>query len=157
MKGGINKMKMKNKYKIKNKSVEIYYSNKYGNCTIGMDKKDFNKRKKHTWCVVKDNNNFYSVTKINGHMIKMHRFLLNLKDKKLLVDHKNRNGLDNRRKNIRVTNTRINGRNRSISKNNTTGFTGVRKYKNSFIAQWFENDINKVKNMDMNLQKKKKR
>jgi len=33
--------------------------------------------------------------------ILMHRFILGLKDPKVVVDHKNHNGLDNRRENIR--------------------------------------------------------
>lgn len=41
------------------------------------------------------------------------------------IDHKNRNGLDNRRRNLRRASESQNQMNRGLPKNNTSGFKGV--------------------------------
>ena len=58
----------------------------------------------------------------------MHRLILNAK-KGEQVDHINRNGLDNRKKNLRLCSHSQNGINRPFQKNNSSGFKGVHKYK----------------------------
>ena len=61
--------------------------------------------------------------------IRMHRELLNLdygaKDKRI-VDHINRNKLDNRRENLRIATPSVNNANRGPTKANTSGYKGVR-------------------------------
>lgn len=57
--------------------------------------------------------------------VSMHRQILGLTDPKILTDHKNGNGLDNRRENLRPCNAEENARNQRISKRNTSGFKGV--------------------------------
>ena len=66
---------------------------------ILINKRDAKKAFRYTWCVSKTG---YAVANINHKVVKMHRYLLNLKDPKIIIDHKNRNKLDNRRKNIRI-------------------------------------------------------
>ena len=56
--------------------------------------------------------------------IQMHRVILNTPDG-LLVDHKNNNGLDNRKNNIRNCTYAENARNQKLSKRSSTGFKGV--------------------------------
>lgn len=56
--------------------------------------------------------------------IKLHRLLLKPKPNEL-VDHKNGDGLDNRRSNLRVCNKAQNGQNSKRPSNNTTGFKGI--------------------------------
>lgn len=53
-----------------------------------------------------------------------------------IVDHKNRNRLDNRRDNLRVCNSKESIRNRGLNKNNSTGYKGVylNKKKNKYQA-----------------------
>jgi HNH endonuclease len=46
----------------------------------------------------------------------LHRFLLGMDDPKQKIDHKNGDGLDNRRCNLRIATTRQNAQNRSNSK-----------------------------------------
>lgn len=50
------------------------------------------------------------------------------------TDHIDRNGLNNRRGNLRETNPSLNGRNRRFAINNTSGRTGVRKTRNFYVA-----------------------
>ena len=57
---------------------------------------------------------------------RLHRILMN-DPNGLLIDHINRKPYDNRLENLRIVTTRQNLRNCSISKNNTTGTTGVIK------------------------------
>lgn len=92
---------------------------------------DFDIISKKNWCIQRDYNTFYAVSaepRVNGkqEMIKMHRFILGLHagDEKT-VDHINRNGLDNRRCNLRIVTRSINAYNRRIHKNNTSGYRGV--------------------------------
>jgi len=63
----------------------------------------------------------------------LHRFLLNTKAG-MVVDHINRNPLDNRRCNLRECNQSQNVGNRSFSKNNTSGFKGVSFLKG--LGKW---------------------
>ena len=55
----------------------------------------------------------------------MHRVILGLTDKNVFVDHINRDGLDNRRANLRIATRSQNGANRTINATNKTGFRGV--------------------------------
>ena len=57
----------------------------------------------------------------------MHRFLLNVQENdKHLVDHINRNPLDNRVNNLRIADNTLNCINTNKYKNNKTGQKGVR-------------------------------
>lgn len=56
----------------------------------------------------------------------LHRFILGLTDPRILVDHKNRYGLDNRRENLRLATVSQNGANAHKHRDGTTSrFKGV--------------------------------
>lgn len=61
----------------------------------------------------------------------MHRFIMNLYDNSLCVDHINGDTLDNRRENLRICTHSQNMRNRRPSAKSTSGFKGVNWNKNS--------------------------
>lgn len=105
----------------------------HGEHTIFIDGEDFDKVKDYKWSVHKDHNNFYALSKINGKTIKMHRLLLGFP--KHIVDHKNGNGLDNRRENLRTCLHAENMYNRKKQSKTSSIYKGVyfnkqcKKYK----------------------------
>ena len=73
----------------------------------------------------------------------MHRFILELSDPKISVDHINHNGLDNRRENMRICSQSENLRNRNKSENLSSKYKGVyfSRHAQKFKAQiqWKKN------------------
>ena len=71
----------------------------------------------------------------------MHRFLLGVYDPKVFVDHKDHNGLNNARNNLRQATNSQNLQNRGKQKNNTSGLKGVTWDKNNhkWVAQIWDN------------------
>lgn len=68
---------------------------------------------------------------------KLHRVIMGVTDPKVVVDHINRNRLDNRKVNLRLCTNQENCRNMSLKKNNTSGFSGVMwdKTRNKWVAR----------------------
>lgn len=62
--------------------------------------------------------------------IKMHRLIMGVSGSQT-IDHVNRNGLDNRRLNLRTCNTTENNRNQGLRKDSTSGYKGVRFIKHN--------------------------
>ncbi|MEK6879410.1 MAG: AP2 domain-containing protein [Nanoarchaeota archaeon] len=66
----------------------------------------------------------------------IHRLIMDA-PKDLQVDHRNRNKLDNRRKNLRFCNNSQNHQNQGISKKNTSGYKGVNYIKSKWrVKRW---------------------
>lgn len=94
-----------------------------------------------------DSNGYYTVP-FNGKNTRCHLIVAALSGlgvpKGYLIDHENRNRLDNRISNLRVIKPILNVRNRKKHSNNTTGVTGVYRYTNTingteycyYVAQW---------------------
>lgn len=72
---------------------------------------------------------------INGKETLLHKYITDT-DKKVLIDHKDRNKLNCTRNNLRFANKSINSLNRSTPKNSSTGYTGVSfdKRRNKYRA-----------------------
>lgn len=102
---------------------------------------DLEKVKEHHW-YIKDvtKGSCYVATKIGEQTIKLHRLLFDLEngDRSKIVDHINRNTLDNRRENLRIVSYSENNHNHRMNKNNTSGRKGVkyRKAKGNRSARW---------------------
>lgn len=147
-----NKKSILNEIEIKNNTIIVHiYSKKYGHKKVKVDLQDMDIVKKYRWYIAKDNNTFYCrAVKYNKSII-MHRLICNLyNSSKYIVDHKNGNGLDNRRCNLRIVTYEINNKNRQISINNKSGKTGVFKCNNYYYASWFENKKSKQKTFSIN-------
>ena len=86
-----------------------------------IDLVDIDKVKKYRWATTSKH---YVKTTINGKGVYLHRFLLSDKDD-FIIDHKNKNPLDNRRINLRLADLSLNRINSKTNINNTSGFRGV--------------------------------
>jgi hypothetical protein len=79
---------------------------------------------RYRWHARRAPRNYYARTKIGGRQVELHRFLLG-EDAGPRTDHRNRNGLDCRRQNLRPATEQQNQANRGPQRNNTSGFKGV--------------------------------
>jgi len=91
-----------------------------------IDNEDFDFVSKHKWKLF---DGYAVIAESNNEIARLHRLLLCSSDNEdLIVDHKNRKRLDNRRKNLRIATRSQNMCNRSKPKwsNATSNFKGVR-------------------------------
>lgn len=69
-------------------------------------------------------NSGYAVTRIDGRLIMMHRLILG-EPKDGVIDHKNRDRIDNRRENLHIVTPQENSLNTGLRNTNTSGYKGV--------------------------------
>lgn len=119
-----------------------------------VDDCDYDKVSKYTWCAMKRERAdgsivYYAKSTICGNrkkiFIVMHRFILGLTDPKIIVDHINRNGIDNTRRNLRLATSSQNCMNKKCAyiKNRSSQYKGVTKRKNKTTSDSFESYIYK--------------
>ena len=129
--------------------VEIYGHKKYHIGQIDIDFLDrFTER---TWGAKKLGKNFYMYA---GNTIKFpieqlfHRLVVTGVD---IVDHKNRNGLDNRKKNLRDGSDGVNNNNQAQRDDNISGITGIffDKTGKRWRATWYENGKQQIANFSI--------
>ncbi len=93
-----------------------------------VDDEDYDRINQYKWYVKKDRNTYYAVRdsrkKGKRRYFSMHREILN-NPTGTLTDHKDRNGLNNQRSNIRVCTRLENNKNVHLRKDSTTGIKGV--------------------------------
>jgi len=105
-----------------------------------IDLEDLEKILKYKWCASKEGKGWYALTNIKTNYkynrLRLHRFLMNITDSNIFIDHKDCNPLNNRKSNLRLCTNQENQRNVKLQKRNTTGFKGVyfRKDRNKYIA-----------------------
>lgn len=121
---------MKNTYIIKeNKAKLIIYSNKYGIIEVIIDADDINKMKDIKWHYQKNKESAYICGRINGKLVRLHRYLLDVTDSSVIIDHIDRNTLNNCKSNLRLATYQENSFNKSIRCDNKSGYSGVRFLK----------------------------
>lgn len=94
-----------------------------------VDQVDLGLVSRHKWCASRGHNTFYALanwTKPDGSrtMVKLHRLIMGAQSGEL-VDHRDRNGLNNRRSNLRLCSPSQNGGNAGTSRRNKSGYRGV--------------------------------
>lgn len=105
----------------------IVHSPKHGVKHILIDEIDFVKLNKYNWFVSKYRNTFYATRRVEViGMIAMHREILELvRGDGVVVDHKDHNGLNNQRSNIRKCTRSQNQSNRNPNPGGTSKYLGV--------------------------------
>lgn len=113
----------------------------YGEMKVLVDTEDAPKLFDKKISISKDGHahTFYAKTKCGS----VHRIIMEPKNPKEIVDHINRNGLDNRKANLRIVDTSINNRNANLRSDNKTGLKGVLEDEKRYRLYWY--DENKQK------------
>lgn len=99
---------MKNEYLIEEDVAKIYFRKTPGFFVV--DKEDFEKISQYTWYL--NQNGYPSTTKEGKHQT-CHRIIMGKSSKEIVVDHIDRNRLNNKRSNLRFVTIRDNNLNRS--------------------------------------------
>lgn len=100
-----------------------------------IDDEDFDRVNKFNWKVILDIHTNYASISEKGNQILLHRFILNLSNKLIEVDHKDRNGLNNQKYNLRSCTRAQNSVNRIITSRNSSGYKGVHYHKQAMKWQ----------------------
>ena len=116
-----------------------------------VDDADYDTLSQFKWHVHKDTNSAYAQRNawIDGKRttVRMHRELLGNAAAGLDVDHRDRNGLNNQRCNLRTCTRGENARNKKMRKDNVAGLKGVSIHKacalNPYSAQIYANGTRK--------------
>jgi hypothetical protein len=101
---------------------------------IFVDDDDYERLMCFNWHIVKTNDwTQYACCRIKGKAFQMHRMILDVQSG-MIVDHKDHNGLNNQKSNLRICTVRQNAYNRIALHKNNTGYKGVHydKYGDSY-------------------------
>ena len=109
--------------------VEYFYPHQEGIYKVIIDYEDVEILESSSWTIHKDLRNCY-VREGNSDRTFLHRVLMGCPED-MFIDHINGNGLDNRRKNLRVVDKVTNNRNTKLNRRNTTGQMGVIQRKDT--------------------------
>ena len=118
-----------NKYEIVGETV--YVTVEKSEEKVICDLEDWEYLKEYYWNL---NTNGYVTAATSGRKRAMMHKLIMPDNTYEVVDHINRNKLDNRKGNLRYTTYSVNAQNRSLTPNNKNGCFGVRKSKNRWQA-----------------------
>lgn len=115
-----------------------------GKTTI-VDDADFDWLNQYKWYLGSSRGMFYAKREDRGKEVKMHRLILGLTDPKIEGDHRDRDGLNNQRNNLRVATRSQNCHNRRSRINSFSKYKGVcfKKQTSKWVARIFTNGKNK--------------
>lgn len=106
------------------------------NAQILVDAADYDLVSRHTWTVSKSRSGtFYAVTTINGKLVKLHRLIAGPAHG-FDVDHSDRDGLNNTRRNLRVCSRSENNCNARRRVDNASGLKCVYRHCATGVKQW---------------------
>lgn len=116
---------------------------------IYIDIEDLKKVQSYKWHInVPQNSRTLYVA--NDSLGKLHRYLLGVTDPNINVDHQDRNGLNNMKGNLRLTDTSTNKKNMDVRADNKFGCNGISFEKNSYRASWQEDGRQRSKKFSIN-------
>ena len=122
----VNHNKKYNRIEIEGDIAKIYFFN--SNKFAMIDVEDIDKIK--NLCFYNREKN-YPTAYLKGEKVRLHNIILPNENKKLVIDHINRNPLDNRKCNLRIVTHAQNMRNTKLFKTNTTGYKHISFCKKS--------------------------
>ena len=94
-----------------------------------VDAADYESLSQHKWLANGDEKRgFYAARRVGNKLVLMHRVIMNPPEG-TVVDHINRNSLNNRRRNLRICTQKENSRNGRPSRRSTSRFKGVYFHK----------------------------
>jgi hypothetical protein len=125
-----------------------------------VDAEDYEKLNRYKWHAIRQANTFYAVRRQGNKKIRMHRVITNA-PKGLDCDHIDHNGLNNRKKNLRLCTRLQNSRNQRARKGGTSKYKGVYWHKDqkkwhagisscgkSYFLGSFDNEVDAAKAYD---------
>jgi hypothetical protein len=100
-----------------------------------VDPDDFERVMQHVWNArqAPDSDRWYVTAPIDGKRVKLHQFVMQAGNGEL-YDHISRDGLDNRKHNLRLATHSQNAMNRKLDRRNTSGYKGVSR--NNQLNRW---------------------
>lgn len=104
-----------------------------------VDDEDFEWLSQWKWCAVRNHHTFYAIRKerlADGkrQTVRMHREIMNV-EAGIKVDHKDGDGLNNTRNNLRAATNQQNLWNRLLPSHNTSGYKGIYRVKSKWRAE----------------------
>lgn len=94
-----------------------------------VDDEDYEFLSQWKWYAIKDKTTFYAARAERKTTIQMHRVILGLTDSKIEGEHKDHNGCNNQRDNLRIATRSQNCANRPSFKNSSSKYLGVSWHK----------------------------
>lgn len=110
----------------------IYDKQKNIRCYTLIEHIDLNRISSYSWSLMGRD---YIKSRIDGKDVYLHRFIMKQDNPDIIVDHINRNKLDNRRSNLRLANRKQNAFNRNKSSNKSSKYKGVSLDKSKGLWQ----------------------
>lgn len=128
--------KLSKKYNTYNLSGEYGIGYTFKGEEFYFDSEDYDKIKKHCWYKAKESGYIVTRDTETKKIIRMHRLIMNITNRKIQVDHILHINHDNRKIELRVVNNTENQMNRTPMKNTKSGVKGVylNKKKNLWVA-----------------------
>ena len=99
-----------------------------------VDDEDFDKLNQYKWRVLKAKSTFYATSDINDHSVRMHRLIMN-NPAGMEVDHRDHNGLNNQKLNLRVCTQKQNAQNNKGWSSSPYLGVSITKRKNKYYIQ----------------------
>lgn len=123
-------------YNIYMKQLTINYKN--NDLNIKLDDDMYDKVVKYKWSVISTKrdgvSNLYFRARVNGKYVYMHRYICNV-DNFMLVDHIDRDNLNNQRLNLRAVTKQQNSMNKRMSVTRSLKWRGYSKSGDKYTAQ----------------------